>query len=124
MAGVALAVSLAVPAVAAGALVSRIAVFPLSPAILRIVPLNPTLFRNLPGCEQGLRGHSTPDRTGTYILPQSSAASGTRGLPRVAEAAAKAPKAFRDKDLPRPDLFRTNLEKSDRLRNNDGIDMR
>jgi hypothetical protein len=92
------------------------------------------------GAEQGLRGHSTPDRSGTYILPQSSPSPRNKGFGRTPEASAKAPKPFRNKDLPRPDsfrpdlprpdlfrpdlfrpdLFRTNLQESDRLRNNAG----
>jgi len=45
---------------------------------------------------------------------------GTRGPARGPWAAARAPKPFRDKDLPRPDLFRTNLQTLDRVRNNAG----
>jgi hypothetical protein len=81
------------------------------------------LFRNsaiLRGAENACAEHLSPGRASAYGLPQSSAAPRNKGPARAPWAWAKAPKPFRDKDLSRAELFRTNLEEPGPLRNSAG----
>jgi hypothetical protein len=64
--------------------------------------------------------HLSPGRASAYGPPQSSAAPRNKGSASAPWAWAKATKPFRDKDLSRADLFRTNSQKSFPLRNNAG----